>query len=65
MSGVIEYGKCEVCGRKEMNLQRKYYHYNINCDCHRGQHFEFVRHCADCKPSSPEKTTVTMKPVDD
>ena len=59
--GEGEYGKCEVCA-KEATLERKYFHYDIKCDCHSPNHFEMVRHCSDCTPKPPEKTTVCIKP---
>jgi hypothetical protein len=62
MSGDVEFGQCELCGR-EAELKRRYYHYDIKCDCHSPNHFELVRHCADCTPKPPEKTTVTIKPM--
>ena len=61
--GGAEYGKCEVCV-KETTLERTYFHYDIKCDCHSPNHFELVRHCGDCKPKPPEKTTVYIKPND-
>ena len=57
--GVIEYGKCEVCG-KEKPLIRTYFHYDFKCQCHSPNHFEFVRHCADCKPQKPTETKVLL-----
>ena len=60
MSGDIEVGKCDVCG-KEAQLDREYYHYDIKCECHGPQHFEIVRHCKDCTPKPPEKTKVSLK----
>ncbi|KKM25144.1 hypothetical protein LCGC14_1598000 [marine sediment metagenome] len=63
MSGDIEVAKCDVCGR-EGSVTRKYYHYNIPCDCCINDHFEFVRHCSDCTPSPPQKITVQIKPID-
>lgn len=42
MTGCIEFGKCDYCG-KETTVQRKYYHYDIKCDCHSPNHFEIRR----------------------
>ena len=56
---VIEYGKCEVCG-KEGVLFRAYFHYGFKCQCHSPEHFEIVRHCADCIPQRPTKTKVVF-----
>ena len=67
MSGDIEVAKCDVCG-KERPILRRYYHYDILCDCCNNEgsndHFEFVRHCSDCTPSPPQKITVQIKPID-
>lgn len=59
MSGAIEVGKCDICGNTRP-LQRKYYHYNIQCECHSPQHFEFVSHCEHCVPKEPEFTKLTV-----
>jgi len=56
---VIECGKCEICG-KDAPLQRTYFYYDIQCECHSPQHFEVVSHCADCTPSEPRETRVTL-----
>ena len=60
MAGNIEYGTCDVC-KKDAPLQRKYYHYNIKCECHAPNHFELVKHCADCTPVEPKETKITLK----
>lgn len=52
MCDAIEFGKCEICG-KEAPLERTYFHYNIQCECHSPLHFEIVRHCEDCVPKIP------------
>jgi len=57
MSGDIEVGKCEVCG-KEGQLQRKYWNYDVKCDCHSPNHFEMIRHCANCEPKEPISTKI-------
>lgn len=57
----VEYGKCDVCG-KEGTLKRKYYYYDIKCDCclngGKREHFEIVRYCEKCKPTPPYEITV-------
>ncbi len=60
MSGDVEVGKCDVCGKKTQ-LNRKIYRYDIKCDCHSPHHFEIVRHCNDCIPKEP-KTTKILNP---
>jgi len=48
-----EFGKCDCCG-KEFTLVRKYYYYNIECDCCVGvRHFQCVKHCSKCIPKPP------------
>ena len=58
--GEIEHGKCDIC-KKIRDLQRKYYYYDIKCECHSPNHFELVSHCKDCEPKEPVKTRVTFK----
>ena len=61
----IEYGICDICGR-EANLQRKYYHFNIKCECHLPTHTEMVKYCSDCVPLRPAETTIEIfDPVDE
>lgn len=61
----IEYGTCDVCGR-EANLQRKYYHFNIKCECHSPKHFEMIKYCSDCVPLRPAETTIEIfDPIDE
>lgn len=61
MSGEIEYGKCEICG-KETRLERTYFYYPIHCECcgskdknGQKQHFEMVMHCKDCPAPMPKE----------
>jgi len=60
MSGEVEFGKCDYCG-KEGYVDRKYFHYPIKCECHSPQHFEIRWHCKDCFPIEPETTKLTVK----
>ncbi len=60
MSGEVENGQCEIC-KKEATLTRTVYRYQVQCECHAPQHFEMVRHCADCEPVEPETTQVIHK----
>jgi hypothetical protein len=59
--GEIEVGVCDICGQSS-ELSRKYYYYDIKCECHSPEHFEIVRHCSRCEPKPPEKTTVFIHP---
>ena len=61
----IEYGICDICGR-EANLQRKYYHFNIKCECHLPTHSEMIKYCSDCVPLRPAETTIEIfDPIDE
>jgi len=64
MDGAVEIGWCDICNKPDVQLIRKYYNYDIKCECHSPNHFEIVWHCKDCKPTPPEKTTVCIKPID-
>lgn len=63
MSGCIEYDKCDICGNKDL-LQRKYYRYDIKCECHSPYHFEVVKYCKNCKPREPHETRILFKTKD-
>ena len=60
MCGEMEVGKCEVCGKENVPLQRTYFRYPIPCECHSPKHFHLVRHCKDCTPKEPREVKVTM-----
>lgn len=63
--GEIMVGKCDVCGKENVELQRKVYYYGIKCECHSPQHFEIVEHCKDCTPKPPKRITVEIKPINE
>ena len=58
----VEVGICDTCGENRA-LSRKYYYYDINCQCHGPKHFEIVKHCSACIPQPPEKTIVYIHPT--
>ena len=66
--GEIEKGTCEVCGKTNVQLQRKYYHYDINCECcgckleGENVHFEICKYCNDCEPRPPYKISAVVNP---
>lgn len=66
MSTEQETGRCDVCGELGI-LLRKYYHYDVECDCCGGDdHFEIVRyHQNNCKPCPPENVRIirNMEPT--
>lgn len=42
MSTEIEIGTCSMCGKEHTQVNRKYYRYDIPCECCIGEHFEIV-----------------------
>lgn len=54
-----EYGICDMCGNKGI-IQRRYYHFDIRCECHLPNHFEIVHYCKDCVPIMPPETYITL-----
>ena len=63
MSSEVEMGYCDTC-HKYNQVQRKYYHYPIDCECCGGTtHFEIVKHCKDCIPHPPEWIRAQVKPI--
>jgi hypothetical protein len=64
--GEQEFGRCPICG-EDKPLIRKYYYYNIKCDCCSPTHFELRYHCKDCKPQKPFTVRVVynnLEPVE-
>lgn len=59
MGGDIEHGTCSVC-KAEGPINRKYYHYDLLCQCHMPKHFEMVYHCNNCEPVEPDTTKITI-----
>jgi hypothetical protein len=61
MSGNVEIGKCDCCG-KDGTLSRKYYYYDVKCECCNGDtHFEIIKHCASCIPRPPENIKIVLE----
>jgi hypothetical protein len=60
MSDSAEFGICPYC-KKETQLERTYFRYDIKCECHSPTHFEIVWHCKDCKPIEPIETRITVR----
>ena len=69
MCGSIEIGTCNICGKTNIQLVRKYYYYKIQCKCcgakHKNVnvHFELVRHCNNCNPKPPRR--ISFVPSED
>ena len=61
MCGEIEVGRCECCGKDNVPLERTYFRYPFECECHSPEHFILVRHCEDCDPIEPRETKVVFK----
>lgn len=67
MGGNNEYGVCRFCNTVG-NVNRKYYRYDVKCDCCNSKndyHFEYVKHCNSCEPKPPTKITVHLEPLAD
>ena len=65
--GDIEYGPCDIC-KKNTPLTRKYYRYDLKCNCcNRAEdnHFEIVRFCANCQPKPPLTVKAYLDPLED
>lgn len=60
MSGCIEIGTCSVCKEETIGINRKYFNYDIKCECHSPNHFELVYHCNNCIPIEPVITKMTV-----
>lgn len=63
--GDVEFAKCDIC-KNEDHVSRKYYYYDIKCDCCNGKddnHFEIVRYCKDCLPKPPYNIKLMYKPI--
>ena len=61
MTGDAEYGRCEVCNANNAILSRKYYYYDVDCECCVGKHFAVCKYCPRCKPAEPEETKIYIK----
>ena len=59
--GDIEVGTCTICRKENVQLNRKYYRYDIKCICHSPQHFEIVYYCNNCTPIEPKETRITIE----
>lgn len=62
----IEVNYCDICHKKKQ-IKRKYYYYDINCDCcgsPRG-HFEIVKYCDECIPKPSKRINIIMEPYND
>lgn len=55
-----EIGKCSICKKEGVALNRKYYSYDIKCECHSPSHFEVVPYCDDCTPVEPKETRIIL-----
>jgi len=68
MAKDVETGTCNICKKEHVQLSRKYYYYDIECDCCNSKeddHFEIVKYCKDCEPKPPRKVKVSMTPLED
>ncbi|CAG7580239.1 MAG: hypothetical protein SLAVMIC_00316 [uncultured marine phage] len=58
--GECEYGICDICNR-EAYIDRKYYRYDIKCECHSPNHFVICYHCENCEPTEPTETKISLR----
>ena len=60
----IEISYCDICYEKAQ-VKRKYYYYEIDCECCGSPHghFEIVKYCNKCEPKPPKWVTVKKQPV--
>ncbi len=56
-----ERGKCTICGQSGI-MMRKYYYYDVDCDCCGGtRHFEIVHHHENCIPRPPSTIKIALE----
>lgn len=68
MSNETEAGTCSICKKRTSSINRKYYYYDIECDCCNSKsddHFELVFHCENCEPVPPSRVTCVLSPLKD
>lgn len=61
----LEIANCDVCNI-QASVKRKYYYYNIQCDCcnnKKDNHFEIVRYCSNCEPKPPQRISVVLETI--
>lgn len=59
--GDAEQGTCSVCKKESNGISRKYFRYEVKCECCSPTHFEIVYHCTNCVPKEPILTNITIK----
>lgn len=63
--GEQEINICSGCKEEEV-VSRKYFYYDIKCDCCNSKndpHFEIVYHCKNCVPFPPKQLNVYLEPM--
>jgi len=64
----IELGTCQICN-KDTQVFRKYYYYDIKCECclvthdSKRVHAEIIYYCQDCEPKPPKTITFESNPL--
>ena len=59
--GDVEIGTCDICMLNNTELSRKYYYYDIECECCVGKHSAYCKYCKNCSPEEPEETKIYIK----
>ena len=62
MKGTMEQATCSMCGTFTI-VARKFYHYEIICECCSDRHIEVVQYCSACKPVPPEFIKLALQPT--
>jgi len=63
--GEQEVNICSGCKQEDV-VSRKYFYYDIKCDCCNSKddpHFEIVYYCRSCVPFPPKEINVHIKPI--
>lgn len=63
--GEQEINICSGCKQEDV-VSRKYFYYDIKCDCCNSKddpHFEIVYYCRSCIPFPPKEINVHIKPI--
>lgn len=63
--GETENGNCDICSLQNVAVNRKYYNYDVKCECCNGEnddHFEIIYYCNNCESKPPQTIKLWMSP---